>query len=82
MPLDSVVVWGTVTQIKSRLKQLKGVRITNYGLDSVDREQPVVELTFDPMKITDLEIFNAINDPEKGFGGLANSVGVSGKERL
>lgn len=60
---------------------LHGVCISDFSLDSHDQHEFVVEITFDPSEISDLEIFKAVNNPEKGIGSLANSVGNSFKER-
>lgn len=77
---DVIAVWGRVEDIKPLLAGLKGVKITNSGMDSHDLNEPVVEISFNSWEIDALEIFKAINDPEKGIGGLANSVGRSFKE--
>ena len=68
-------------EIEPLLTGLRGVKISDYGLDSHDKGEFVVEITYDPSLISDLEIFKAINNPEKGIGDLANSVGESFRER-
>lgn len=78
---DVITVWGRVDQIAPLLVGLGGVEITDSGLDSYDKREPVVEITFDPTEISELEIFHKILDSETGIGGLANSVGVSTRER-
>lgn len=78
---ESLAVRGRVDNIRPLLAGLKGVKITDSGMDSYDLNEPVVEISFDSLVISDLEIFKAVNDLEKGIGGLANSVGKSFKER-
>ena len=71
---ESFEVWGRIEDISPLLKGLKGIRITDSGMDSCDIEQPVVEISFDPRFVSDLDIFRKISNPETGIGGLANSV--------
>ena len=78
---ESFTVWGRVRDIKPLLKGLKGVKITDKGMDSCDSYEPVVEISFDPQFTSDAEIFSAISNPETGIGGLANSVRHSVERR-
>lgn len=74
---ESLAVWGKLSDIKPLLKGLKGVRITDSGVDSCDCAEPVVEISFDPRVISVAEIFHTVSNPETEVGGLANSVSHS-----
>ena len=78
MPTDSITIWGKREQIEPLIKDLKGVEITDVGYDCRDINEPVVELTYDPMELDVTEIFRAchsvLGDLE---AGEANGVGVS-----
>lgn len=72
--LLTVTVWGRRDQIEPMLDGVPAV-ISKIGTDSIDMDQPVVEIKFDPTKIGMEELFKKISRQyENDLGGIANGI--------
>lgn len=81
MKKQTIAVWGTRDEIEPLIDGLDGVRVSAVGTDSIDTDQPVVEIKFNPLAISIGTIFKAVSRPHQNeLGGIAN--GVSKRMRI